>query len=84
MSDKLVAVVWQIAIALLDRALDSQIDRLKVPQDAKETMRRVEDFVVNLLASESGRAFAQSVARGFAVRAAERWLENDPSTGKWG
>ena len=83
MTDKLVAVVWQIAVALLDRMLDAKIVQLK-DGDVKETARRVEDEVISFLEGPVGKAIAQAVARTVTVRALERWFENDDTTGKWG
>ena len=83
MSDKLVAVVWQIAVALLDRMLDAKIDQLK-DENVKATARRTEDAVVALLEGPVGKAIAQAVARTVAVRALERWFENRPDATHWG
>lgn len=81
--DKLVGAVWSLALVLLDRYLDSKLDELK-NEDFKSTLRRVEDHVVTFLEGPAGRAFAQAVARGIALRVTQRWFTNDPTTGTWG
>lgn len=83
MTEKLVAVLWGLAVALLDRQLDSQIDRLK-DANVRETARRIEDEVVAILRGPVGIALAQSVARTVTVRALERWFENREDTRTWG
>jgi hypothetical protein len=79
----IVAAVWRLAVALLDRQLDAQIGRLK-EGDAQDTLRRVEDYVIEFLAGPLGMKMAQDVARSIAARAVGRWFENDPTTGTWG
>jgi hypothetical protein len=81
--DKLAGAVLSVALAILDRYLDSQIDRLK-DENVKSTLRKIEDEVVRVLAGPVGLAIGQALARQIAVRAGERWFGNDPNTGAWG
>ena len=81
--EKFAGALLMIAVALLDRALDAQIDRLK-DGDVKETLRRVEDQVVAWLEGAAGKVIAQAIARAVTIRAAERWFENRDDTKHWG
>jgi hypothetical protein len=81
--DALVAALWRLAVALLDRQLDAQIDRLK-DGDMRDTLRRVEDYVIAFLTGPLGVKLAQEIARPLALRAAARWFPNRPDTGTWG
>jgi hypothetical protein len=82
--DKLVALAWAVAVALLDRYLDSQIDRLKLNDSAKGTLRNVEDEVMRLLNGPLGEKIASAVGHAAGKAVVKRWLPNDPTTGTWG
>lgn len=79
MVDALAGALLSLTLALLDRYLDSQIDRLK-DETLRGTLRRVEDEVMRVIAGPIGKAIAREVA----LRAGQRWFPNDPSTGAWG
>lgn len=81
--ERLVGLVWDFAVRLLDRYLDSKIDTLK-DDNARQTLRNVEDEVVRVLSEHAGPVVAKAIARNFSLRAVARNLPNDPTTGTWG
>ncbi len=81
--DKLVGALWGVAIAVLDRYLDSQIGKVGDPA-VRDKLRMLEDMIVGLLASALGLALAKAIARPLATVTMDRWLQNRPDTRHWG
>lgn len=82
MTDRLVAYVVAFAVALIDRWLDTRIERSRWDRTTKERARLLEDELVRML-----EPFLKELARVFAKplvgRALARAFPNDPTTGAW-
>lgn len=82
MIDGLIAVLWQLLIALVDRKADEAIGKLPAP--VREAVQEVEDRLVEFLSGPAGERIAREIVAPAVKRAVAKKFPNDPTTGTWG